>query len=514
VDATSSSGTAVVTGRHFREKGQGKSSRYALPMEQASFRERRERLAAAISDGIAVIPAASPQIRNDDVEHPFRQDSDFFFLTGFDEPDAVAIINPSHDEERYVLFVRPRDREMEIWNGYRAGVEGAKAVYGADAAYPLSDLDEKLRGYLVGRSALFYQMGNLAHDSMINSVLGQARRFRARDGRNVPDLISDLHAVIAEMRLLKSDAEIRSLRTACDISVGAHLEAMKFAQPGLYEYQVQAAVEYVFRVKGAQRVGYGSIVASGPNACILHYVDNTRRLAAGDLLLIDAGAEYGYHTADITRTFPVDGMFTAPQKALYEVVLAAQRASIDKAAPGGSMKELHETSKRLLTEGLIELGLLPRRIDDSLAMHHYRQFFMHGTGHWLGMDVHDAGTYMTPDQKARSLEPSMAFTVEPGLYVDPEQESVAFPLLEYDFEAWMERRYRLGTDAARKLEAEEKEQAGAVEHPIPAEFRGLGVRIEDDILITTDGHQNLTAGVPTAIQEIEAVCAEQSGLPI
>jgi Xaa-Pro aminopeptidase len=316
------------------------------------------------------------------------------------------------------------------------------------------------------------------------------------------------------MRLIKSEVEIEKLRRACDISVDAHVEAMRFARPGLYEYQVEAALEYIFRVKGAPRLGYGSIVASGPNACVLHYVENTRRMGAGDLLLIDAGAEFGYHSADITRTFPVDGAFTAPQKALYEVVLAAQQASIDKAAPGSSMKELHETSKRVLAEGLIELGLLPRGLDDSLAMHHYREFFMHGTGHWLGMDVHDAGNYMMSDQGARPLEASMSFTVEPGLYVGPLRESVSFPLLEYDFDAWMERRYRMGTEAAKNVEAEETEKAGSIEHPIPTEFRGLGVRIEDDLLVTAEGHENLTAGVPTTIQEIEAICAEQSRLPL
>lgn len=483
-------------------------------MKEAPFRERRDQFLAAIGDGIAVIPAAGLQIRNDDVEHPFRQDSNFFFLTGFDEPDAVAVFNQSHAEERYVLFVRPRDREMEIWNGYRAGVEGAVAEYGADAAYPLSELAEKLRQYLVGRPALYYRIGDPAHDGTITSVLGQARRFRARDGRVVPDSISDPSAILGELRLLKSAAEIMELRRACEISVDAHVEAMRFAAPGLHEYQVEAAVEYVFRVKGAPRVGYGSIVASGPNACILHYVENTRQMEAGDLLLIDAAAEYGYHSADITRTFPVDGVFTAPQRALYEVVMAAQQASFDRAVPGSSMRELHETAKTVLTEGLIELGLLPRGLDDSLAMHHYREFFMHGTGHWLGMDVHDAGNYMTTDQAARPLEPSMAFTVEPGLYVDPAGESASFPLFEYDLDAWMERRYQIGTDAAKKLEAEEKESAGAIEHAIPAEFRGLGVRIEDDLLITAQGYENLTAGVPTAIDEIEAVCSEQSRLPV
>jgi Xaa-Pro aminopeptidase len=483
-------------------------------MDNEAFFRRRREFATAVGDGIAVIPAAGMQVRNDDVDHDFRQDSDFYFLTGFDEPDAVAVINPNHDDEQFVLFVRPRDREMEIWNGYRSGVEGAVAEYGADAAYPLSELAGKLRDYLVGRRSLFYAFGNPTHDGTINAVLGQARRFRDRDGRPVPDSIADPGAILGDLRLRKSATEIENLRRACDISVEGHLEAMRFARPGLSEYQVQAALEYVFRVKGAARVGYGSIVASGPNACILHYVSNDRQMQSGDLLLIDAAAEYGYHASDITRTFPVGGTFSAPQKALYVVVLAAHQASLNRAKPGGSMKEMHETAKRVLTEGLVELGLLPRGVDDSLAMHHYREFYMHGTGHWLGMDVHDAGSYWTPDRAPRSLEPSMVFTVEPGLYVEPERETASFSLLEYDHDAWMERRYRLGTDAARKLEAEEKASAGAIEHPIPAEFRGLGIRIEDDILITAGGHENLTAGVPSSVEGIEGVCAEQSRLPV
>ncbi len=483
-------------------------------MEHLPFEERRRQMAAAIGNGIAVIPAAGLQIRNDDVDHAFRQDSEFFFLTGFDEPDAVAIINPNHDEEQYVLFVRPRDREMEIWNGYRAGVEGARDNFGADAAYPLSDLSAKLREYFLGRDRLFYAMGSSSHDGTITAALAQARRFRARDGRIVPDSVSDPHVILGELRSRKSETEIEQLRTACDISVEAHLEAMRYARPGLYEYQVQAALEYMFRVKGSPRVGYGSIVASGPNACILHYIENARRMESGDLLLIDAAAEYGYHSSDITRTFPVNGTFTAPQQAVYEVVLAAHQASIQKAAPGGTIRELHETSKRVLTDGLVDLGLLPRGTEDSLAMHHYREFFMHGTSHWLGMDVHDAGNYMTPDRTARPLESSMVFTVEPGLYLDPERETVSFALLEYDHDAWMERRYLLGTEAARKLEAEEKDKAGAIDHAIPAEFRGIGIRIEDDILITASGHDNLTAGVPCTVAEIETICAESSRLPI
>ncbi len=483
-------------------------------MDRGTFEDRRRRFAEAIGDGIAVIPAAAETIRNHDVEYPFRQDSDFYYLTGFDEPDAVAVINPGHDRERFVLFVRPRDRESETWTGRRAGVVGAVADFGADAAYPISELDERLRGYLLDRPVLFYRMGNPIHDGRITSMLARAGRYRSRDGRPTPGSVADPAPLLAELRLRKTPAEIDLLRRACDISAGAHIEAMRFARPGLYEYQVQAALEYVFRVQGSPRVAYGSIVASGPNACVLHYTRNDRRLEAGDLLLIDAGAEYGYHSADITRTFPADGKFTGAQRDLYEVVLTAQRAAIGAAEPGGSMKQLHETARRELTAGLVELGLLPRNLEDSLAMHHDREFYMHGTGHWLGMDVHDAGDYMTPDRQGRAFEPGMVFTVEPGLYIDPAVETVSFPLLEYDEAVWRERRYRLGQEAARKLEAEEKEKAGSVEHPIPPALIGLGVRIEDDILIVPDGHENLTGAAPSSIEDVEATCLEAPRLPV
>jgi Xaa-Pro aminopeptidase len=280
----------------------------------------------------------------------------------------------------------------------------------------------------------------------------------------------------------------------------------------MHEYEVQAALEYVFRAAAAPRNGYPSIVASGPNACILHYTDNRRRMADGDLLLIDAACEYGYFSADITRTFPVSGRFTAPQRAVYEVVLRAQVAAIDAAKPGVPYETIHETAKRILTEGLVELGLLPRGVADSLAMHHYREFYMHGTGHWLGMDVHDVGAYR-PDGRSRVLEPGMIFTVEPGLYIDPERETATFHALTYSEEERIERRMRLGVAAAKRLEDEERQKAEKIVHPIPKEFRGLGIRIEDDVLVTPDGHEVLTAGTPKTVDDVERTCAEPSRLP-
>jgi Xaa-Pro aminopeptidase len=275
---------------------------------------------------------------------------------------------------------------------------------------------------------------------------------------------------------------------------------------------VQAAMEFVFREGGSPRNGYPSIVASGPNACILHYTENRRQMLDGDLLLIDAAAEYGYHSSDITRTFPVSGRFTAPQRAIYEIVLRSQLAAIAAAKPGARYEAMHEAARRVLVDGLVDLKLLPRGVDDSLAMHLYREFYMHGTGHWLGMDVHDVGDYKIHGE-SRVLEPGMVFTVEPGLYFDPEREEVTFHLREYSEQEMWERRDRLGVAAAKKLEDEEKAKAPTVKHPVPAEFRGIGVRIEDDLLITPEGYDVLTKGTPKSLEEVERACAEEPRLP-
>jgi len=479
--------------------------------ELATFIERRRRFAEAIGDAMAIVPAAPETARNSDVSHPFRQNSDFFFLTGFDEPDAVAVFNPAHAKERYVLFVRPRDREMEIWHGHRAGVEGAVASYGADAAYPIEQLDTKLREYAIDRSALVYRLGTPTFDPRVIRLAAELRNARAR-GLGGPTRIDDPGPILHELRLRRSPAELARQRRACQISRDAHIEAMRYARPGMHEYHVQAALEFVFRSEGSPRDAYPSIVASGPNACILHYVENRRKMEDGDLLLIDAACEYGYHAADITRTFPVNGRFSGPQRAIYEVVLKAQLAAIAAAKPGAAYEVVHDAARRVLTEGLVELKLLPRGIADSLAMHHYREFYMHGTGHWLGMDVHDVGDYRIT-RRSRSLEPGMVFTVEPGLYIDPERESATFYLREHSEDEQLERRLRLGVAAAKKVEDEEKAKAGKIEHPIPKEFRGIGVRIEDDILMTATGVENLTAGTPKTIEEVERVCAEAPRLP-
>ena len=482
-----------------------------MAFDLSPFVDRRRRFAEAIGDSLAIVPGAREALRNADTHFEFRQDSDFFFLTGFDEPDAVAVINPGHAKERFVLFVRPRDREMEVWNGRRAGVEGAVARYGADAAYPVEELDAKLREYAVDRAAIVYRLGNPLHDSRITRLISEMRIARAR-GLVAPTRIDDPGPILHELRLRRSPEELARQRRACQISRDAHIEAMRYARPGQHEYEVQAALEFVFKKGGSPRNAYPSIVASGPNATILHYSENTRRMEDGDLLLIDAGCEWGYHAADITRTFPVNGRFTPPQRRIYEVVLRAQQAAIDAARPGARYEAMHEAARRALVEGLVDLKLLPRGVEDSLAMHHYREFYMHGTGHWLGMDVHDVGDYRVRRQ-SRVLEPGMVLTVEPGLYFDPERESVTYRLREYSEEEAWERRARLGAAAAKKIEDEEKARAGAVEHPVPPEYRGIGVRIEDDVLITEGGAEMLTAGTPKTVEDVERTCAEAPRLP-
>ena len=474
------------------------------------FQNHRRALSARVGPkGIAIVSAATETIRNDDVTHEFRQDSDFFYLTGFHEPEAVAVLVPGHPDGDYHLFVRPRDRDQEIWNGYRAGVDGARERFQADKAYEVGQIDAVLSGLLLGREIIHYRIGNPALDARVVGLVGKARNYHARTGKAIPWMLSDLAPVLGDMRLRKSPSEIESLRAACELSAEGHREAIRFARPGLYEYQVQAAMEYVWREGGSRRNGYPSIVASGPNACILHYVENDREIEDGDLVLIDAACEIDYFSSDITRTFPVNGIFTGPQRAIYEIVLAAQRASIAASLPGATIRTPHDTSIRVITEGLVDLGLLPLGVEDSIAMHHYREFFMHGTSHWLGLDVHDAGTYRV-EGKARVLEPAMSFTVEPGIYID-RREEIEVPQLAYDLDEWLERTLVEGPSARKELD-KLKEEAEKLRHPIPEEFRGIGVRIEDDILITEDGHENLSRQVPTDIDEVEALAKEDSWL--
>lgn len=474
------------------------------------FREHRAALASRVGDrGIAVIPAPAEAFRNSDVNHPFRQDSNFFYLTGFEEPDAVCVLVPGHPDGEFHLFVNPRDREKEIWNGYRAGVEGALTRFGADAAHALSELDTVLPRLMLGREVLFYTLGTPAHDARMTRLLTKARSYSNRFGKPAPEAVRDVGTLLAEARLIKSDVEIESMRAAALLSAEGHREAMRFARPGLHEYQVQAAMEYVWREGGSPRNGYPSIVAAGPNACILHYVENDSLIDDGDLILIDAAAEIDLYSADITRTFPANGRFTKAQHAVYDVVLAAERAGIATSAPGRTLDDVHNASLEVLIDGMVDLGLLPPDLDHR-GMHLYREFFMHGTSHWLGLDVHDAGAYRV-EGRHRPLVAGMAFTVEPGIYVGPDRPTVEFVLLEHDLDARIERRILEGPAALEK-EAAEREAADKFLHEIPEELLGIGVRIEDDIVITESGHENLTAHVPVATDDLEALCREPSWL--
>lgn len=477
------------------------------------FADRRRRLAEEIGENaIAIVPAAVEITRSNDTEFDFHQDPSFLYLTGFHEPDAVAVITPGHDDGDYTLFVRPRDPEMEAWNGYRVGTEGAKERFGADNTYEIGELDEVLTRYMIGREVIWYRTGNRQHDDRVSGLLARARSHRERYGQSVPSAVRDISVLLAEMRLVKSDEEMDSLRRACELSARGHAEAMRFAAPGLYEYQVQAALEYHWRLAGARHNGYSSIVASGANACILHYVENDGLIEDGDLVLIDAAAEVDGYSSDITRTFPVNGKFSGPQRALYEVVYSAFQKGLDMCAPGSSLRAIHDAATRVLTEGMVELGLLPKSVDESLAMHHYNQFFFHGTGHWLGLDVHDAGTYRV-EAVPRKLEPGMAFTVEPGLYISREKGETELTLLEYDQDEWTMRRVLEGRASAMAKEAEAREKAEKITHAVPPEFLGIGIRIEDDVVITDSGHENLTMSVPSRIDEVESLCAEVSALP-
>ena len=474
------------------------------------FTQRRTQFMDTIGDGLAIVPAAAETVRNDDVHHVFRQSSDFFFLTGFEEPDAVALFDPAHDQP-YVLFVRPRDPEMEAWNGKRAGVEGATDRFGADEAFPLSDLEKVLRDRFRSRNTLWYATGS-SIDSRVLGALRQARGMKIRAGVTVPSSIVDPSTALHELRLVKSPEEIDALREACRISADGHSEAMRFATVGRSEHDVQSAMEYVFRASGSTREGYPSIVASGDNACILHYVENDQPLQDGDLLLIDAAAEIGYLSSDITRTFPVNGRFSDAQRAVYDVVLEAQEAVIAACKPGLPFTDMHEIAVQTLTEGMVALDLLPGPVEDAVAYGWYREFYFHGTGHWLGMDVHDAGAYRI-DGVGRPLEPGMTFTVEPGIYVARDKTVLELSKTPFDMEAERDLSYLEGGSEAKRILDERRSEADTVAHEVPARFLGIGVRIEDDLLVTSSGCENLTRGVPVDPDEIESLWTEIPTVP-
>ncbi len=488
--------------------GQG----YAPPMTNNRYSDRRAQFLSELGDTIAVISAGKHQIRNDDVEHPFRQDSDFFFLTGFSEPEAVAVFDPADAAAPYTLFVLPRDAEKEAWEGIRAGVIGAVELYRADEAHPVDEFEPWLRKRLVGRQAVAVAPDD-GRGKAVARAIAAARGLHGRLGSGAPDHIQDPRTILHEMRLVKSADEINALREACRISALAHVEAMRFARPGRSEHDVQGAIEYVFSSMGSERVGYGSIVAGGASATILHYTNNDRELRDGDLLLIDAAAEFQHLTADITRTFPINGRFTPPQRAVYELVLDAEQRVIDMCRPGLPYTDMHDKAVAIVAEGLVDLGLLPGTPDECVAKGWYREFFFHGTGHWLGIDVHDAGSY-GHDGAARPLAQGMALTVEPGVYVAPDKTHLSLSESLYDAEEITRLSFEMGAADAKTLLAARDEEAGSSEFLVPEEFLGIGVRIEDDILITASGHENMSEDAPRNIDAIEAICAEDSQLPV
>jgi Xaa-Pro aminopeptidase len=431
-------------------------------MSQAEFVRRRRQLMDMMGDGaIALIPAAPEALRNRDVHFPYRQDSDFHYLTGFAEPEAVAILAPGREHGEYLLFCRERDPEREVWDGPMAGQEGAVERYGADDSFPIDTLDEIAPGLLEKCDRVFYTLG--AYPQFDRQVLAWLNRLRrgSRRGTRAPGEFVALDHMLHEMRLYKSPIEIDLMRRAIAVSVEAHRRAMAHCRPGLTEYEIEAEFQHTFRRHGTV-ASYPPIVAGGKNTCVLHYVKNNARLNDGELLLIDAGAEYACYAADITRTFPVNGRFSGPQRAVYELVRAAQRAAIAEVRPGNPWEAPQMAAVRVLTEGLVDLGLLEGEVDGLIERKSYRKYYMHRSGHWLGLDVHDVGDYKV-DGQWREFEPGMVLTVEPGLYLAE------------------------GTKG------------------VPAPFRNIGVRIEDDVHVTPEGCEVLSAALPTAVDEVEAL---------
>lgn len=437
---------------------------------QADFQERRDILAGEMGlRSIAIIATSPVAMRNRDADYKFRSDSSFFYLTGFAEPEAVAVIETFDTEEEgysYSLFCRERDREMEIWNGYRAGVDGAVDDYDADEAYAIDLLDDEILEKLQNKDKLFYRIGQQADfDARVAKWIATASG-ESRKGALVPAQVIQLDRIIDELRLHKSADELELMQIASDISAEAHTRAMQMVKPGMMEYALEAELNYVFGKNGCVP-SYNSIVGGGANGCILHYVENDKELKDGDLVLIDAACEYQLYASDITRTFPVNGKFSPEQKALYEVILKAQIAAIDAVRVGNSYKEPHHVAVRIMVQGLLDLGLMQGNLEKIIQKESFRQFYMHGTGHWLGMDVHDVGSYKV-EGDWRTYEEGMVVTVEPGLYIAPDDETV------------------------------------------DAKWRGIGIRIEDDVAVTKNGPRVLTAAVVKSVEEIETLMAQST----
>ena len=435
-------------------------------MNQSEFKKRRKHLMQCIGIGnIALISSAGVRVRNRDVDYPFRQDSDFYYLTGFNEPDALAVFIPGRSQGEYILFCREFDEKKALWEGAHAGLEGAIKHYAADDSFPIDDIDDIVSGMLENKTKVFYPMGR--DTDLDHSLQEWIRHIRSqsRSGVMAPAELASIEPIVHEMRLFKSAAELKLMRYAAQISAEAHVKAMQLCVAGKYEYQVEADIVHHFMQSGLRNVAYPSIVAGGKNACTLHYTENSDKLKNGDLLLIDAGAECDHYAADITRTFPVSGKFSEPQALLYQLVLDAQFAAIEQIKPNVPWNAAHDASVEVLTKGLVKLGLLKGTVSKLIKNEKYKQFYMHRIGHWLGMDVHDVGDYKI-HQEWRLLQAGMVLTVEPGLYIPEDCKSV------------------------------------------DKKWRGIGIRIEDDVLVTKNGHEILTHEVPKTITEIETLMAE------
>lgn len=427
---------------------------------------RKELMRLVGQEAAVIIPSASEILRNGDAVFPFRQNSDFYYLTGFEEPESVLVLLPKHKEGEYILFNRVRDRDREIWDGPRAGQAGARKDFGANHAFPIEEFEQRLPDLLAGRESIHYPIGlNKEFDKTIMRVVNHIRA-KIRRGTQSPVAFFDISPSIHEMRLLKSPAEIDLMRKAIDITAKGHIRAMQACRPGMYEYQLEAELNYEFHRNGARFSAYNAIVGAGKNTCILHYINNDQLIKNGDMVLIDAGAEFQNYAADITRTFPANGRFSAEQRAIYELVLEAQLAAIKAVKPGASWTAAQTAILKIITQGLIDLGILKGRLDDLLEKKAYLPFYMHGSGHWLGLDVHDAGRYAVDEGKWRKLQPGMVLTIEPGIYISSDIPGV--------HKRW----------------------------------HHIGVRIEDDVLVTKQGRDVLSQQIPKRVDEIEALMAE------
>ena len=466
----------------------------------------RENLAKEIKNGAVILHGGEIVYRNNDTWYPFRQDSNFYYLTEWPEPESHAVILIKDSKYELHMFVQDRNEEMETWEGKRLGQAGAIDQYEAEKAYSYQDYRKILPNLLSGYQNIYCDYSSTNFEKYDKSLLSNAVPYDQRGADFSNATLYSLQPLISELRLIKSDGEIELLKEACDITVAGHTHAMKITTPGSYEYQVAAEMEKVFYEMGAERLGYPSIVAGGHNACILHYSTNRDLLEEGSVLLIDAAAEFGMYSSDVTRTFPVSGKFTSSQKAVYEEVLKVQNEGIDGVVVGNSMKNVHEQTIKSLSESLVNLGLVPLGVDETISMMHFFEFFMHGTGHWLGLDVHDAGSN-EKNGKPREFEHGMVTTIEPGIYVRPTKPVIEFPLLERDPVEIRERRKLIGMEKATKLEKEEIMNAKTLKHEIPSELLGIGVRIEDDIVCTNKGPLNLTEKAPKTVEEVEAITA-------